>query len=449
MCPRASLEALLLLAPFCPPRPSNPASSEPAARAATTTISTPTIAPSATRAIIIIAVVASSSPSSTVAWAHQQQQHASNAPAAARSVGVPAADNYTGALRPQVHLSAPQDFMGGPGGLFLDGPGLWHAYYQHSPRGGGGGQQHWGHATSRDLRRWTHESDFSRSGAAAGAQWESPDLVRMAQQQQPGGGASTEYFPGDFNGTHFAPWDGAARVVDFAQDNYGAQHFSGLPEGSDAVGVGWAPNWRYAECVPTGQLEGWRGGFTLPHVHALTKTPRVGWSCFDGGGAAGAGGPGDRRMAQLGREELSSGSYYIDANVTGMNAARLGPDARLNFSLSSPSTGEALRWGMGFSGDATFWVDRSGARALFDGDASFANRFSVVDAWDDGTAWRMQAVVDRSVFEVFVDGGIHAATVLIFPARPLDVFEVRVGGLSPDAKVSIAVLRGIVLPGAC
>ncbi|KAL8420710.1 hypothetical protein RB594_003488 [Gaeumannomyces avenae] len=450
-------------------------------------------------ATLSIIVAAAASPLTfTGAWAHQQQQHARHSPAITRLLGVPEAGDYTGALRPQVHFSAPQSFMNDPSGMFLDGHGLWHAYYQHNPTGLLAGNQHWGHATSRDLvvtdpnntsgffpdrdsgvvalftlaehaegdgtpgaqtqalaysldggypfrhydgnpaidgddgqlrdpkvvrhedrwvmvlayarepavgiysspdlRHWTHESNFSRPHGPPGTQWESPNLVQMQVRDvggtaprrqawvlvvsaQPGassqgGGSATQYFPGDFNGTHFSPWDGATRIADFGKDNYAAQYFYGLPEGSDAVGLGWASNWQYAERVPTGQLEGWRGGFTLPRVHYLAKAPRVGWTVvnevhgglapvlggsgsqqppppldncsFDGGGAAGPGGQGDGRTASLGPGASGSGAYYIDANVTGLDAARLGPDAQLNSSLSSPSTNEALRWGVDF-----------------------------------------------------------------------------------------------------
>ncbi|EJT82497.1 inulinase [Gaeumannomyces tritici R3-111a-1] len=469
---------------------------------------------SATLAIIVAA--AASPLTSTGAWARQQQQHARHSPAIARSLGVPEAGDYTGALRPQ------------------------HAYYQHNPTRLSAGNQHWGHATSRDLyhwenqpealsppprarasvlsgsvvtdpnntpgffldrdsgvvavftlaehaeddgtpgtqtqalaysldggysfrhydgnpaidgddgqlrdpkvvrhenrwvmvlayarepavgiysspdlRHWTHESNFSRHGPP-GAQWESPNLVQCRGRV----------------GDAVLPWR-VQRHALFAlgrrdahrrlrQGNYAAKYFYGLPEGSDAVGLGWASNWQYAERVPMGQLEGWRGGFTLPRVHYLAKAPRVGGPCFDGGGAAGPGGQGDGRTAALGPGESGSGAYYIDANVTGLDAARLGPDAQLNFSLSSPSTGEALRWGIDFGGGMA-----SGSTGL--GHALYG---------PGAPAWRMQAVVDRSIFEVFVDGGIHAATVLILPASVLNEFEVKVGGLSPDARVSIAV----------
>lgn len=523
---------------------------------------------------------------------------------ALQPIGSPVAGDYTGALRPQVHFSAPRNFMNDPNGLFLDAKGVWHAYYQYNPTDPWVGNQHWGHATSRDLyhwenqpiaifppedrtyvfsgsvvtdpnntsgffpdrddgviamftlarsnadgtagpqtqaiaysldggysfryydgnpvidstspqfrdpkviwhqdrwvmvlayaqeltvgiytspnmREWTHASNFSRHGLL-GAQWECPNLVKMPVRDavggrvvdqayvmvvsvQPGaplGGSATQYFPGDFNGTHFTPWDGAARLAEFAKDNYAAQYFYGVPEGENAVSMGWASNWQYANGVPTGRLEGWRGGLTLPRENYLARAERVGWvvvnemhagltpllgdraalgSCeFDGSGAAGAGGPGDGKTMDLGG--WSSGSYYVDANVTGLEAGRLGPDANISFSLSSPSTGERLRWGFVFTGDTPFWIDRGEARALFQDNVFFTDKFAAADVWNTtagAPAWRVQAVADRSIFEVFVDRGVHAGTALFFPAQPLSVLHVQFGGLSPNAKVSVAVL---------
>jgi sucrose-6-phosphate hydrolase SacC (GH32 family) len=42
----------------------------------------------------------------------------------------PIPGDYTGALRPQIHYSPPQNFMNDPNGLFRDADGLWHIYYQ-------------------------------------------------------------------------------------------------------------------------------------------------------------------------------------------------------------------------------------------------------------------------------------------------------------------------------
>ncbi|KAK7716621.1 Invertase [Botryosphaeria dothidea] len=71
--------------------------------------------------------------------------------------GIPVPGNYTGGLRPQVHFSPPQHFMNDPNGCFLDANGTWHLYYQYNPTGIVAGNQHWGHATSRDLYHWENQ----------------------------------------------------------------------------------------------------------------------------------------------------------------------------------------------------------------------------------------------------------------------------------------------------
>jgi beta-fructofuranosidase len=48
-------------------------------------------------------------------------------------------------------------------------------------------------------------------------------------------------------------------------------------------------------------------------------------------------------------------------------------------------------------------------------------------------------VIDSSILEVYVDRGIHAATMLFFPDQPLTLLNVASRDLSPDAKVELAV----------
>ncbi|KAL9610698.1 MAG: hypothetical protein Q9167_004613 [Letrouitia subvulpina] len=71
--------------------------------------------------------------------------------------GVPIQGDYTGALRPQVHYSPPRGFMNDPNGMFKDAAGTYHLYYQYNPTELVAGNQHWGHATSRDLYHWENQ----------------------------------------------------------------------------------------------------------------------------------------------------------------------------------------------------------------------------------------------------------------------------------------------------
>ncbi|KAJ4176999.1 Invertase [Fusarium falciforme] len=71
--------------------------------------------------------------------------------------GTPVIGDYNGPYRPQVHFSPPKHFMNDPNGMFRDANGLWHLYYQYNPTGLVAGNQHWGHATSKDLYHWTNQ----------------------------------------------------------------------------------------------------------------------------------------------------------------------------------------------------------------------------------------------------------------------------------------------------
>ena len=319
--------------------------------------------------------------------------------------------------------------------------------------------------TSPDLKTWSHASNFSHHGLL-GAQYECPNMVKlpirdgiggsvvdeawvMAISLQPGaplGGSITEYFPGTFNGTHFEPFDAATRLTDFAKDNYAAQYFYGLPDGSNAVNIGWASNWQYAQQVPTGELEGWRSAATLPRANYLTNATRIGWvmanelvdpspvldtalntTSFEGNGSV-----------AVDFSSVYSNALYIEANVTGLNSSTISSSSTLNITFASPETDETLRTGYYFGGDQPFFIDR-GLIQGFD-NIFFTDKFSMADVWNttSGT-WRFEAVIDRSMLEVFVDGGIHAATVLFYPTQPLTTMTLRTADMPAGVQVSVAV----------
>ncbi|KAK8004559.1 VMS1-like protein [Apiospora arundinis] len=502
--------------------------------------------------------------------------------------GTPIPANYTGPLRPQVHYSPPTGFMNDPNGMFYLN-GVFHLYYQYNPTGLGAGNQHWGHATSKDgytwenqpialfppeerqyvfsgsvvvdvnntsgffpnqnngvvaiftlarynedgsggpqtqaiayshdegytfqyydqnpvinstsshfrdpkvirhgdswamvvayaqefavgiftspdLKKWTWASNFTNHGLL-GAQYECPNIVKMpvrdrdsgavvdekyvitlsAQPGAPLGGSVTQYFIGDFNGTHFTTVDAATRLTDFAKDNYAAQFFYGV-EGNP-ISLGWASNWQYAQQVPTGNNEGWRSAMTLPRISYLTKAPRIGWTMVDEiydtkpilGESLGAKPDMGNGSLTVDYADVASNALYIEANVTGINVAKATSFSTLNLTFTSPASGESLRSGFYFGGDNPFFVDRGQLRG-FD-NIFFTDKFSVADVYYDSAAdktatWRVQAVIDRSMYEVFLDGGRHAATVLLYPTQPLTVVNVAARDLPAGAKVSVGV----------
>ncbi|KAL1625747.1 Invertase [Diplodia seriata] len=487
--------------------------------------------------------------------------------------GTPIPGDYTGALRPQVHFSPPHDFMNDPNGCFLDANGTWHLYYQYNPTENVAGNQHWGHATSKDLyhwenqqiaifppdsvsnifsgsavidvnntsgffpdqdngvvamytlntptkqiqeiayshdggytfipyegnpvidststqfrdpkviwyedhwvmvlaysqefvigiftspdlKEWTHASNFSHHGLL-GLQYECPNMVEIPVEGSdetmyvltisinpgaPQGGSIMEYFPGTFNGTHFTAVDGAARIADFAKDNYAGQFFYGTPAGSDAISIAWASNWQYTQVVPTGD-EGWRSVMSLPRRNYLANTYRVGWTLVSLpydlspviGSELGSNDSLVNASLVVDYSSVASNAIYFEANVTGLpsSVSNISSTATLNFTALSPVSGESVSGGYFFGGDNPFWLDRGKTRG-FD-NPFFTDKFSTAQLLGTEGTWSLSGVIDRSIIELFVDQGKSSATATFFPVEPLSIFAVRTAGLPEGAQSS-------------
>ncbi|KAJ0315823.1 hypothetical protein COL5a_011858 [Colletotrichum fioriniae] len=492
--------------------------------------------------------------------------------------GTPIVGDYNGAYRPQLHYSPPQHFMNDPNGMFRGADGVWHLYYQYNPTGVVAGNQHWGHATSKDLYHWSNQpialfppekdvfmysgsavvdvnntsgffpgqdngvvaiytlasptlqtqgiaysrdggytftpyannpvinstsaqfrdpkviryndswvmvvayphdfaigiftspnlkdwtatSNFSHHGLL-GLQYECPNLISMPYMDTEGkrqddmwlmaisinpgaplGGSITEYYPGTFNGTHFEAVDAAARIADFGKDNYAGQWFYGLPAEEFPVSIAWASNWQYAQTVPTDR-EGWRSIMSLPRQNYLTKAKRVGWKLVSA--------PYNLEPV-LGRElasnqsmgngtlvvdyaDVESNAIYWEVNVTGIPEKDISATASLNFTFSSPATGEYINGGYFFGGDPVFFVNRNGARGFEN--IFFTERTSISSLTTEQNTWGLSGVIDRSILEVFINGGIDSATNTFFTTEPLSRFVLSTMDLSNSMRVSVKV----------
>ncbi|GAA5894822.1 hypothetical protein JCM6882_006687 [Rhodosporidiobolus microsporus] len=494
--------------------------------------------------------------------------------------GVPIEADYSGPLRPQVHFSPPSGWANDPNGMFKDGEGTYHFYYQYNPTDVVAGNQHWGHATSEDLYHWTnqpialfppnstsgvfsgsavldpnntsgffpntttgvvaiytlntptnqvqeiaysfdnghtfepyegnpvldvnslqfrdpkvfwyedhwvmvvafsqdftmgiytspdlkeweHASNFTNHGIL-GLQYECPNLIQVPHNTTgeliwvmylsinpgaPQGGSIGQYFPGDFNGTHFEAFDGAARLADFGKDNYAAQWFGETDE-RDSIAIAWASNWQYGQQVPTAD-EGWRSAMSLPRQHRIVEAPRIGYvlasypynlsSVYNSSLL-----PNDTTSASVVNDSLtvdfsslSSNAVYFALNISLPADADIPSTATLNVTLSSPSTNETLATGyiLGNADGGFAWIDRSkanGAGTIAE-NPFFTDKFSSASAT---LAYRIEGVFDRSLFELFIDEGTYSATVAVYPSSPLSVLRVASGDLPEGAEVSVGV----------
>jgi beta-fructofuranosidase len=261
----------------------------------------------------------------------------------------------------------------------------------------------------------------------------------------PLGGSVTEYFPGYFNGTHFEPVDGAARIADFGKDNYAGQFFYGIPSGSNAVSISWASNWEYTQLVPTGPREGWRSSMSLPRQNFLKNVTGAGWDMvsipYDMSPVLG------KELAiksSLQNEELvvdyssvSSNALYLEVNATNINPTFLGSDATLNFTFRSPISHEYIEGGFYFAGDNNFFLNRGGLHGF--ANPFFTDKFSTTTPISADGTWSMVVVIDRSIIELFLDGGARSATATFYPVQPLTELAIRAGGISEDMAISITV----------
>lgn len=315
--------------------------------------------------------------------------------------------------------------------------------------------------TSPNLLNWTHASNFSRHGLL-GMQWECPNLVPMPYYTEdgqrkddmwtmlvsinpgaPAGGSITEYYPGDFNGTHFEPVDSVARISDFGKDNYAGQFFFGVPEEEKPVFMAWASNWQYTQTVPTAQ-EDWRSAMTLPRWSHLTWAERVGWklvtSPYDmqpimGETLAYNRSHGNGTLT-LDFSDVDSNAIFWEVNVTGLPKRGIPETATVNFTLFSHITAEYVRGGYYFGGDSPFYLDRGGAKG-FD-NVFFTDKFSTNSLFSNGT-WSMSGVMDRSMLEVFINGGMDSATTTFFATQPLTLLVLSTSNLPLGTEASVRV----------
>ncbi|KXT09844.1 hypothetical protein AC579_9292 [Pseudocercospora musae] len=275
--------------------------------------------------------------------------------------------------------------------------------------------------TSPDLKEWTHASSFTKHGHL-GVQYECPNLLQMPMRGQeepvwllvisinpggPRGGSVSQYFVGDFNGTHFELFDDATRLTDFGKDNYAAQFFHGVPANEPQIALGWASNWQYTQLVPTGLLE-----------HAslqLVARQRTIMTYFG---------------------DVESGAVYFEAKITNLTSSTRKGTA--NFTISSSLPGEYIQGGIKVAGEPGIWIDRGHVRG-FD-NTYFSDKFSEEGTFVPSNAsWNMSVVVDRSMIEIFLDGAQAAGTLTFFPNAPLDTLAIYVGGIDATASSSVAV----------
>lgn len=313
--------------------------------------------------------------------------------------------------------------------------------------------------TSPDLKQWEFASNFSDAGLL-GLQYECPGLAQLPVEDSdekawvmylsinpgaPLGGSVGQYFIGDFNGTHFQANDAAARIDGFGADYYAQQSFFGT--GDESIALGWASNWKYTNLVPTAE-EGWRSTMATPRRNYLTNATRIGYvlvsepyqietvrdsSLLEGGAETASV---VNTTVEIDLSNSTSGAVYFNLNITVPENASVSESAAITLVMRSSASNETLEAGhyLGGSNAGTTWVNR-GNLTGFD-HPLFNEKFSLTQV---GPGQSLSGISDRSLFEIFVDGGAFHATSTVFPSEPLDTLEVTTSDLPEGADVQAAV----------
>lgn len=301
--------------------------------------------------------------------------------------------------------------------------------------------QIWG---SKDLKTWSHLSDFGKEYGSHKGVWECPDLFPMTvtdpvtgtssgeqkwvllQNINPGGpsgGSANQYFVGQFDGKNFTldpdfePFVRGEKAVwvDHGRDNYAGICWSDVPASDGRrLFLGWMSNWDYAQVVPTGV---WRSAMTLPRALELKKTP-VGYRLFS------------QPVKEL--ESLRGLNFPIEK--TSVEGAldltdKLGfsptlSEIELEIELPKNAGGmfgievsnsQNERYRVGYDvAKKSFFSDRMNA-----GDASFSKKFLTGVHFAprilEGNTLRLHVFLDVASAELFADGGSVVMTDIFFP----------------------------------
>lgn len=294
---------------------------------------------------------------------------------------------------------------------------------------------------STDLKNWVLHLNFS--AGLYGNQYECPGLMELPVEGtdkkkwvmilainpgMPSGGSANQYFIGDFDGYKFTPDDHQTRIHDHGKDYYAFQTFSDTPSEDGVLGVAWASNWQYARHVPT---DPWRGSTGIVRNHTLAKVPGnpetdlltlVQTPIF-----------GDSIKRQNLHKTLNhtlskNESISVSGNSTGVF------DIEVEFTLSPKElnsrqlqlsilsnkvhgTQEEIKLGYDANVEA-FFVDR-GVDNEFNKNVFFTDKISAIaeplKTDEDGyKTYKLRAIVDKNLLEVFLNDGVSTITNTFF-----------------------------------
>lgn len=329
-------------------------------------------------------------------------------------------------------------------------------------------------------------------GKLKGAKWV---LVLSLAGGGRNGGSAVKYVVGGFDGTTFlpdAPTDAQVRrrsaemgskamfggaisyathEIDFGPDKYATAFFhfaDGADPSRDAYSISWATDSSYGCCTPTDR-EGWRHCMNSVRRHWIDAqsmrimsapagdesklvSTREGWNpIVEQKGIAGLEGSSSlvrqynpaimwdlkvrlRRSLLTGNATASAQLIFASSSSGGAETVAM----RFDFSASPSSSGDANATepiaALKMTRNGLRGWDRSGEYSVADVPAL---RLAEAAAGSevDSVEFTLHGVMDRSIMEVYLNGGVEAGTLLYFAEGVMDAITLKRGSTAADKGV--------------
>jgi fructan beta-fructosidase len=274
---------------------------------------------------------------------------------------------------------------------------------------------------SKDLKSWTLLSEFGKTGDVTKI-WECPSLTKVpvngtketkwvlmiSSGHRQKGYLAMQYFVGDFDGKNFiSQKQDKVLYVDEGKDFYAAIPFSNLPPNQKKpIIIGWLNDWEYANDIPT---SGFRGAFSVPRQISLYQTNGI--YKLKQEPIVKAGIP-TEKISLKAKTGIVSKLAKSNANVYRL---------QLTIDLSN-AKGFDLHLLKNISNTSILSYDMASESLSFDrthsGNVDFNKRFPSIETVKikpENNLLTLDILVDKSVVEIYANGGKTVITDLVFP----------------------------------
>jgi beta-fructofuranosidase len=270
----------------------------------------------------------------------------------------------------------------------------------------------------------------------------------------PSNASVVRYFPGSFNGTHFTPADTRNdRLLDFGPDFYATQFFYNSPASTGPVSITWAANLMDCDFVPSGDREHWRGMIGLPRngMFMLTKdgdirylSAPIGLDALRGREIIMREGIKSDHSESIKYEHLPSGALAFDIKLVLNDPIPHAfiykhpvPQIAIHFRSSADSDGLTCSLAVVKGGPQFTCLTKDDKKKMSTPVPSFNGEKRI---------WEMQLIMDRSIVEVFLNRGLKAGTMTVWPEKPFDQFKVEVAGWYEEIGTVEVKVQELKLP---